>query len=221
MSKQKGKHFDGKTTKDPNKEESNNKKKSKKGWFVFFFLLLIALIVGAIMYYRENKEFVIENINKYVTQIIPNKDDKKGETEEAKAANMPDKMGEYNVLGLIVIDKLKLEKNILDKTTDEALNLSVTKFYGPELNEEGNLCITGHNYEELFAHLNELQLKDTFYIIDKANAKKVTYEIYDKYTVSPTDLDCLNQETQGKREVTLITCNPGGTTRLIIKAREK
>ena len=50
--------------------------------------------------------------------------------------------------------------------------------------------------------------------------ERVDYEIYDKYTCDPTDLSCLDQNQDGKKEVTLITCNPGGLTRLICKARE-
>ena len=48
----------------------------------------------------------------------------------------------------------------------------------------------------------------------------IDYEIYDKYSCEPTDLSCLDQNQDGKKEVTLITCNPGGLTRLICKARE-
>ncbi len=146
--------------------------------------------------------------------------EEKNSPEMVDINNIPDKMGEYKVLGVIVIDKLGLQKNILEETTDSSLSLSVTKFYGPNLNEKGNFCITGHNYKDIFECANDLELEDTFYIIDKANREKVTYKIYDKYTVNPTELDCLDQETEGKREVTLITCNPGGITRLIVKAQE-
>ena len=56
-------------------------------------------------------------------------------------------------------------------------------------------------------NLKKLEIGDTFYIIDKENSAKVTYKIYEKKTISPTDLSCLNQDTNNKREVTLITCN--------------
>lgn len=122
--------------------------------------------------------------------------------------DMPDKMENYNIIGQLVIEKIELEKYILEKTTDYSLNLSVTKLYGPKVNEQGNLCIIGHNSKGLFIKLKKLEVNDTFYIIDKENCEKVTYKIYDKYTVIPTDLDCLNQNTNDRREVTLITCNP-------------
>ena len=65
-----------------------------------------------------------------------------------------------------------------------------------------------------------MEIGDLFYIIDKETNSKVYYKIYDKYTCNPDDLSCLEQNEDGKREVTLITCNPGGLTRLICKARE-
>ena len=124
---------------------------------------------------------------------------------------MPEKIENYNVLGQIVAKKANIKRYILDKTNNYSLNLSVTKFYGADLNEIGNCCITGHNMEGHFKGLKHLSIGDTFYIIDKENKEKVIYEIYDMYTVFPTELDCLSQETNNRREVTLITCNPRGS----------
>ncbi len=203
MGVQKGKHYNGK----------KRNLKNKRTTIILTFFLLTLIIIGAV-FFATNKNiadnfFGNKNVTENEQQII-----------EQKIINMPDKIGDYDVLGVIVIDKLGVEKNILNKTTDDSLNLSVTKFYGPNLNEIGNFCITGHNYKDVFANADNLEKNDTFYIVDKANATKVNYKIYDKYTVSPTDLECLNQETKGKKEVTLITCNPGGLTRLILKAQE-
>ena len=50
---------------------------------------------------------------------------------------------------------------------------------------------------------------------------KYTYTIYDIYKVKPENTASLNQETNGKRIVTLITCVNYSNTRLIIKAVEK
>lgn len=200
-------------------EEKHSKEKkvikSSKKKKVFFLIVLIILVVISLVAFfininKKNDDENISNNQEITEDVLP----------EIVPEDIPETMGEYKVLGVIVIDKLGLQKNILDKTTDSSLNLSVTKFYGPNLNEKGNFCITGHNYEEIFAYLGSLELNDTFYIIDKANSEKVTYKIYNKYTVNPTELDCLSQETNGKREVTLITCNPGGVTRLILKAEE-
>lgn len=193
-------------------KKTTTKKGINKRLFVLFILAIIMIIILLVSFFKINKKENTNELNNQETQedVLP----------EIVPEEIPDTMGEYNVLGVITIEKLGLQKNILDKTTDSSLNLSVTKFYGPNLNEVGNFCITGHNYEDIFAYLGSLEMNDTFEIVDKANSKKVTYRIYDKYTVNPTELDCLNQETDGKREVTLITCNPGGVTRLILKAKE-
>ena len=53
-----------------------------------------------------------------------------------------------------------------------------------------------------------------------SNGKTVQYEAYAKYTVNPDDVSCTSQLTDGKREITLITCKNFGTQRLIIKCRE-
>ncbi|MCI8760170.1 MAG: sortase [Clostridia bacterium] len=189
--------------------QKENKKFSSRQIKFFSLILIVIILLFGISKFIKESDFIgtTEEKNSPQTQVVD-------------INNIPDKMGGYKVLGVLVIDKLGLEKNILEETTDASLNLSVTKFYGPNLNEIGNFCITGHNYKDIFECANDLALEDTFYVIDKANREKVTYKIYDKYTVNPTELDCLSQETQGKREITLITCNPGGITRLIVKARE-
>ncbi len=180
---------------------------------VAIILLFVISVVIGIKLFTKNNDNNNENMeNEHISQEV--------KLPEIVPEEIPDRMENFEVLGVISIDKLGLQKNILDKTNDSSLSLSVTKFYGPSINEKGNFCITGHNYKDIFANLDDLELGDTFYIVDKKNSEKVIYKIYDKYTVNPNELECLNQETDGKREVTLITCNPGGLTRLILKAKE-
>ena len=50
--------------------------------------------------------------------------------------------------------------------------------------------------------------------------RTITYEVYDIFQISPTDTNCLNQDTGGDREVTLITCTKGAIKRIIVKAIE-
>ena len=199
------------------KQKVPKKQKKKSGKKkIWFFIVIIIILTGITMFFWDNKE-IVENI---ITNVEENKVTEENNSSEIVDIDIPDTMGDYSVIGKLVIDKLGVEKNILDKTTDSSLKLSVTKFYGPNANEIGNFCISGHNYKDTFAYLGKLENEDTFYVVDKLNYEKVTYKVYDKFTVNPTELDCIDQETNGKREVTLITCNPGGLTRLIIKARE-
>lgn len=140
--------------------------------------------------------------------------------DEISDVEIPEKMGNYQVLGQLVIEKIQVTKNILDISENDSLKLSVAKLYGPNVNESGNFCISGHNWNNMLKRLSEMQVGDTFYVINRETKTKVNYKIYNMYTCVPEDLSCLDQNHDGKREVTLITCNPGGLTRLICKAEE-
>jgi len=191
--------------------EKNKRKKLNKEKVVCLIILLIvfAFFVIKILNYDEKS---LKKDNSQIYNEVENLETVE-EVNEIKTSttvkvDMPNKIENYKVIGQLVIDKIELKKYILNKTTNYSLNLSVTKLYGPNVNKQGNLCIIGHNSKGLFIKLKKLKIGDTFYIIDKQNCEKVTYKIYDKYTVIPTNLNCLNQNTNDKREVTLITCNP-------------
>lgn len=51
--------------------------------------------------------------------------------------------------------------------------------------------------------------------------KKINYSIYKSYETDANDLDCINQDTNEKKEITLITCNNIKNRRKVIKAVEK
>jgi len=71
----------------------------------------------------------------------------------------------------------------------------------------------------LFSKVPLLEIGDTFEIKDLSD-RTLTYEIYDKYTVYPENTECLNQETEGRREVTLITCTNDSSQRYVLHAKE-
>ena len=71
----------------------------------------------------------------------------------------------------------------------------------------------------MFYHLKDLKIGDKIFVSD-SNIGKVEYEIYDLYQVNPNDVNCLSQETNGKKEITLITCTNDSKKRIIVKAKE-
>lgn len=133
--------------------------------------------------------------------------------------NMPEDIEGFKVIGKIDIPKINIEQYILDKTTTESLELGVTKVCGPEINKTGNLCIAGHNYGDTFGWISSLDVGDEVNITDTYN-RKVTYKVYEIERVLPEDTSCLSQNTNGEREITLITCNLGASKRVIVKAIE-
>ncbi len=133
--------------------------------------------------------------------------------------NMPEDIEGFKVIGKIDIPKINIEQYILDKTTTESLELGVTKVCGPEINKTGNLCIAGHNYGDTFGWISSLDVGDEVNITDTYN-RNVTYKVYEIERVLPEDTSCLSQNTNGEREITLITCNLGASKRVIVKAIE-
>lgn len=142
------------------------------------------------------------------------------ENEEYVAVKLNEN-GSFFVIGVIEIPKIKIEYPILSDTNDELLKISPCRFYGPYPNEVGNLCIAAHNYDDnrFFSNLHVLSIGDAINIYDAKN-EKVVYTIYDKFEISETNISCTNQNTNGKREITLITCNNVNKNRLVIKAKE-
>lgn len=125
----------------------------------------------------------------------------------------------YPVIAKLEIPKINLETYVLSEYSEQALGVSVTKFYGKNPNEVGNFCIAGHNYitKNMFHDLKKLSVGDTFTILD-TNSNIVNYRIYLIETVEPDETQCLSQKTDGKIEVTLITCTTDSLKRIIVKA---
>ena len=126
----------------------------------------------------------------------------------------------YYTIGVINIPSISVNYPILSTYTDELLKIAPCKFHGPNPNEVGNLCIAGHNYKnsKFFSKVPTLELGDKIEITD-LSGRMLTYTIYDKFIVNPDELECTSQLTNGKKEITLITCTNDNKQRHIIKAR--
>ena len=126
----------------------------------------------------------------------------------------------YYTIGVINIPSINVNYPILSTYTDELLKIAPCKFHGPNPNEVGNLCIAGHNYKnsKFFSKVPTLELGDKIEITD-LSGRMLTYTIYDKFIVNPDELECTSQLTNGKKEITFITCTNDNKQRHIIKAR--
>lgn len=131
----------------------------------------------------------------------------------------------YYTIGKINIPSINCNYPILTSETesfDTLLKIAPVKFYGANPNEIGNLCIVGHNYRnsQFFSKVPQLENGDIIEITDTFG-ETIKYEVYDKYITVNTDTSCISQLTEGKREITLITCtDENDENRVIIKARE-
>ena len=127
----------------------------------------------------------------------------------------------FFIIGSIEIPSIGINYPILSDISDELLKIAPCKFYGPFPNKIGNLCIAGHNFDDnrFFGNINRLNIGDKINIYD-ARGSLIVYYVYDKYEVTENDTSCTSQNTYGKKEITLVTCNNLNGNRLVIKARE-
>lgn len=128
---------------------------------------------------------------------------------------------EYKVDAILNIPTLEITYPVISTWSDELLKISLNKFWGGEPNSVGNYCIVGHNYDGkdiFFGKLDQIQNGDIVELEDKTGTV-LKYKVYNKFIVDPTDVACTSQLTNGKKEMTLITCSDRGKTRLIVKCR--
>ena len=149
--------------------------------------------------YEENVELEKEDLTTSAYKTVSDKNQK---TKKIKATNGQT----YETEAILEYPRL--------------LKISLCKYWGPSPNQVGNYCIVGHNYAsgKMFGKVLGAKIGDTFTLSD-INGNTVTYKVYDIYKVDPEDVRCTSQLTNGKKEVTLITCKEYGTKRLIVKAR--
>ena len=173
----------------------------KKVFIVILIIIVIAAAIAAAVYFikfRKTEPEVAEPV------------------EEVEESKLPKTYEGYDVLGQIVIEKVGIENYILDSTETDAMDKAPVKLYGDTINQEGNFCIAGHNYDEMFAKLIDLEVGDQFYIEDQEGIIQ-DYKITEILEVEPSDLHPLMPVTD-KIQVTLITCEEEATQRLVIKA---
>ena len=103
-------------------------------------ILVIALIAFLIVYiFTDKKETDEQNIVETSSQVTNNTESTNlvpQQEEEKKYENVdiPEKLGGYDVLGQLVIEKIGVRQNVLSKTESGSLKLGVTKFYPPQVN---------------------------------------------------------------------------------------
>lgn len=136
----------------------------------------------------------------------------------------------------IIIPKINVEipvvygmTSVAENDVNSALERGVLHYADTALpGEDGNAVIVGHSsnnifnkgsYKFAFVLLNRLENGDTVYL--ERDGKRYTYQVYESRVVKPTDVSVLGPKDR-KATVTLITCDPPGTStnRLVVVAEQ-
>lgn len=187
--------------------------------FIISILIVLLVIVTTMIIIRYGKNYLNE---KEVSASLTTIEEKinKNETEQLENLINVEFKG-YKIEGIIEIPKINIKYPIIDHTNEETMKISVTKFWGPQVNEIGNYTVAGHNNKDgtMFGKTKYLKIGDKIKLTNIRN-KTIEYEIFKIYSISPNEVNCIENVEPETREVTLITCTNGHKNRLITKARE-
>ena len=187
---------------------------------ILIVIVIVALYIAVFMYiysvFRERKRQEVKNgiLNK-VEEIKPNENMVEAEVKYAGY--------NYTVLGRLRIKKINLYEPILKENTAGAYNTALVKMSGPDLNENGNVAIGGHNFMRgnYFIKINRLRNGDVVNVTD-LKGRSIDYYVYEYGITSKDDATYLAQPNdKDAKIVTLVTCTKGGKERYVVKARAK
>ena len=191
-----------------------------------FVILFIGIFLGNVVYGIYREALLEEEPNSFSNIIIKNmvneeKNAQNNINEYKKMDIIPCKYKGYVVSAKLEIEKINLKTYIFEDYDEEAMWICPTKYFGPEPNEIGNYCIAAHNYNKknMFNNIIKLEKGDSIKLTDNINGQ-ANYIVYDVYKVNPENTKVLSQQTNGKTELTLITCSDYSSKRIIVKARK-
>lgn len=188
---------------------------------IFILLIIVAIVIIGIIAKKQYDDRVWDAKNLGIVDQFHEAEIKNETESNDNELEINLELEGYKVIGLIEIPAIDLEYPILEKTTQETMNIAISRFYGGDINSYGNVSLAGHNNYSgtMFGKNKNLVIGDKVYLTD-LTGNKIGYEIYDIFTTDPNDTSILETEDETIREVTLITCRNGRSQRLIIKARE-
>ena len=192
---------------------------------IYIVLVLIIVICLEIInvFQKSTTDYDEETYSKVYDQYnaIEEENDEYGVSRIPEENSEEIEVDDNLVLGTIEIPKIGVSYPVISTTTAEYLKIAPTKLAGVGLNEKGNCSIIGHNYEndKFFSKLGDLSKDDVVYIKEKDGMKRV-YSVTEKKEISANDVSCLEQNTNDKRQVTLITCTNVKNKRLVVKCEE-
>lgn len=230
-----------------NEIQNNSKKENSILFFISLLIIIISIIVfvsvpnsNSTVIASTNQEVVETNsqnqleteevipsipTNEVVEEVTEPIISKETQRTTPKTANYTIDGEQYTIVGFLSISSLNIEYPILSETSTQLLNVSLNKYWGANPNEVGNMVVVGHNYKnnKFFSNLSKIEHGEVVKITD-LTGKTLDYKVYDTYVIDPYDNACTSQLTDGKTEITLITCyyengSNHATKRFVVKAR--
>lgn len=210
--------------------EISNKNYQKKNLFRILFYVFVFMSISFSIYYiyfrydiyisERISQKILDNLN--ITFLYNNTSDYTANLINQEILLDNSKNISVSAIGIIEIKKINIVYPILSELNKDFLKISPCRFYGPNPNSVGNLCIAAHNYknESFFSNISNLVNGDIITIYD-VYGNSIDYVVYNNYTSSANDTECMSQNTNNSKIVTLVTCDSRDNKyRTIVKAKE-
>ncbi len=189
---------------------------------VIFVFIAALYVISFLMIFESFRQRKLEDLEAKALDSF----EKSVKIEKVDVSNLDDSTSNmgydysgYTLLGRLEIPKIGFKSVVIKEYTYRSMDLGVVLSYGSSLNEPGGTIISGHNYrgQSSFMYgIRNLNSGDKIYVTD-SSGREVEYTVYEKLrNYNPTDTG-LYKKYDGYH-LTLITCESGGQSRIVVKA---
>lgn len=135
---------------------------------------------------------------------------------DLNAPDMPRlSIGDTAYLGILYLPSVNLELPVAADWSYAQLSTSPCRFYGSYLSDDLVLC--GHNYASHFWALLDFPLGERV-IFTAVNGATFHYVVANREILAPDEVSrLLTKISPGDWSLTLVTCTPGGSSRLAVR----
>lgn len=213
------------------KETQPNRPKKKRNKLINVFAVLLLIIGLFLIFLNPIKNWLVEymSANNSVSTVtaaeIKKNNQRDGDFDFDKVVDLDasnvirarlyqDGMA---VVGGIAVPDVKINLPITKGVSNYNLAVGAGTMKPDQVMGEGNYALAGHNMIDkglLFSPLDKLEMGDEIYLTDLEYI--YVYKTSFIETVNPDRVDLID-DVDGKKLVTLVTCNPDGSKRLVIQ----
>ncbi|MCG3087954.1 class D sortase [Sporosarcina sp. MB25] len=189
--------------------------KNKKSILGILFLLTGLVLVSIPLYVEWNQNKEVKAMEQALS-LIAQSDGTEPVALDA-IPNLTLTEDELTHVMELEIPYIDMKQHILEKTTDENLNIALTQIKPDQVPGVGNFTVAGHRgYRDgrHFSNLAKVPIGEKVYL--HAGEDTYVYEIKSSEVIEPTFVEVLD-DTQGKNEITMITCTISGKKRVAVK----
>ncbi|MGX7420488.1 class A sortase [Carnobacterium gallinarum] len=214
----------------PNKKE--DKKKSNAKSKIINIVAILLLIIGLfLIFLNPIKNWLVEtmsasnNVSNVTAAEIKKNNTRDGDFDFDKVVDLDASniirarlyQADMAVVGGIAVPDVKINLPITRGISNYNLAVGAGTMKPDQVMGEGNYALAGHNMIDkglLFSPLDKLNMGDEIYLTDLEYI--YVYKTSFIETVNPDRVDLID-DVEGKKLVTLVTCNPDGSKRLVIQ----